>query len=477
MSRRFSQSTLAESWQFLVIRSVRWQHLRPEKSWKPIICLELDGRPCHELILGVDGQNPNLQNPAVLLDAQHASKMHIHMYYQGTSKAKTKKKRKLVASASICLGEAAEKQAHERHIEVRLDGITAVRRKSIAQKAQPCTSLLVCIRPPQSYVSESPASSVTMVNDDGEHSRTSSPTRMEDSPSEMSEVEDTPPTPPSQTIRRRRRRLVKGFAVNSDEEPEDCYISEECSPSPIDRKSVSWHWALAEEPVKREPMIMPSVLPLVRVNTTMSVASSTSLQTASSLFDAVTYYRDLREAETDARLEDITGRIVFEWQYIGATLLSVAALDTTVFGFNAGQTMFNIDSVAVRSLTISAVAAALGLAVDAYLFFTYFGVNVDRFRSRATGIYSNYAFFALTSRLPLLCAVVSLSALSIFLLAVAFSMWPGAVLYMCAAVGMLVSLQYLCGGMSDLATKEPENGEIRRVGGEGQGENTSGWGT
>jgi hypothetical protein len=45
---------------------MHWQHLRSEKAWKPIVCLELDGRPCYELVLGVDGQNPNLREPAAL---------------------------------------------------------------------------------------------------------------------------------------------------------------------------------------------------------------------------------------------------------------------------------------------------------------------------------------------------------------------------------------------------------------------------
>ncbi len=33
--------------------------LRPEKSWRPIVTMEVDGQHKHETVLGVDGQNPN----------------------------------------------------------------------------------------------------------------------------------------------------------------------------------------------------------------------------------------------------------------------------------------------------------------------------------------------------------------------------------------------------------------------------------
>ena len=40
--------------------------LRPEKSWRPIITLEVDGQHKHEVMLGVDGQNPNQRETTLL---------------------------------------------------------------------------------------------------------------------------------------------------------------------------------------------------------------------------------------------------------------------------------------------------------------------------------------------------------------------------------------------------------------------------
>jgi hypothetical protein len=50
----------------LVLRSQNMSMLRPEKSWRPIITLEVDGQHKHEVILGVDGQNPNQRETTLL---------------------------------------------------------------------------------------------------------------------------------------------------------------------------------------------------------------------------------------------------------------------------------------------------------------------------------------------------------------------------------------------------------------------------
>lgn len=45
----------------LVIRTQGLRLMRPEKSWRPIVTVEVDKHDCHETVLGVDGQNPNLK--------------------------------------------------------------------------------------------------------------------------------------------------------------------------------------------------------------------------------------------------------------------------------------------------------------------------------------------------------------------------------------------------------------------------------
>lgn len=61
-------------------------------------------------------------------------------------------------------------------------------------------------------------------------------------------------------------------------------------------------------------------------------------------------------------------------------------------------------------------------------------------------MYGTYFFFCLTCRLPTLCLFVSVCALLVFLLAVAWGAWSTAVLVMCCAAGVLLTLQYLVYG-------------------------------
>ena len=44
-----------------VVRTQGMRLMRPEKSWRPIITVEVDKHQAHETVLGTDGQNPNLK--------------------------------------------------------------------------------------------------------------------------------------------------------------------------------------------------------------------------------------------------------------------------------------------------------------------------------------------------------------------------------------------------------------------------------
>ncbi|KAI0244892.1 hypothetical protein BJV78DRAFT_1365850 [Lactifluus subvellereus] len=59
---------------------------------------------------------------------------------------------------------------------------------------------------------------------------------------------------------------------------------------------------------------------------------------------------------------------------------SPSPVDTSVFGFSPGN-LFNVDSVAKRSLIISSVAAAIGLFIDVWLIFAYSGMDVHKFQA------------------------------------------------------------------------------------------------
>ena len=107
--------------------------MRPERSWRPIVTVEIDEHNTHETILGVDGQNVNQKeafNLCVLISfffhtyssqllslffsdqATLSSILQVNVWQRPQSKKKSKK-RNLVASGGHCLGELLKKQEHE----------------------------------------------------------------------------------------------------------------------------------------------------------------------------------------------------------------------------------------------------------------------------------------------------------------------------------------------------------------------------
>ncbi len=176
--------------QSTVLRSQNLGMLRPEKSWRPIITMEVDGQHKHEIVLGIDGQNPNQREITHLCvtslspmhdvgdtdlrshHAHHKTEIKLNVWHKSKSKAKSRKHRRLVAWTAMPLGEVMKKQgidpceppyvSHVRcmltktspiDVELRLSGIPAARKKSVAQKHQPCASLRIRLRPPPSSIS------------------------------------------------------------------------------------------------------------------------------------------------------------------------------------------------------------------------------------------------------------------------------------------------------------------------------------
>ncbi|KAI0246613.1 hypothetical protein BJV78DRAFT_123550 [Lactifluus subvellereus] len=430
---------LNEPWQLTVLRSQNLGMLRPERSWRPIITLEVDGQHKHEVVLGTDGQNPNQRDIILLHHAHHQTCIKLDVWHK--SKAKRRKRRHHVASAVMPLIEVMKKQGTDPHVELRLSGVHAARKKSVARKHQPCASLLIRLRPPPSVMSplkghesdEDDLSVISSVTDDHENP-----------PPWASAVSEEPPSG-------LRRRKVVGYGINLEEErssESDCCFSEgevddaeTCDPwePPIsyDDDSLTIHSGYTRTP-SIISIILPSLLPQTHVTDNISIASL-------SAFDTLTCHRELREARVDSDFDRILVRLISEWYYTGASLLSVTAVDTSVFGFSPGN-LFNVDSVAKRSLIISSVAAAIGLFINAWLIFAYSGADVRKFQTLAVDIYGSYFFFALSSRLPLLALFIAVLALVGFLGAVAWTAWPTAVLVMCIFAGVLVSLQFIVYG-------------------------------
>ena len=109
-----------------VLRSQNLGMLRPERSWRPIITLEVDGQHKHEVMLGTDGQNPNQREIMLLCvalprhlvndpdlhshHAHHQTCIKLDVWHKPQSKAKSRRHRRHVASAVMPLGEVVKKQ-------------------------------------------------------------------------------------------------------------------------------------------------------------------------------------------------------------------------------------------------------------------------------------------------------------------------------------------------------------------------------
>ena len=137
----------------------------------------------------------------------------------------------------------------------------------------------------------------------------------------------------------RRRKIAQGYCINSEEErsgESDCCLSEgeteETACDPWEPSISSDEYSTTPRPDTLQirtyshvssTATLPSLLPLTCVADNVSPKCGASL--ASSTFDMLTYHRELREAEMDSDIERILGKLLSEWYYTGASLLSIAA--------------------------------------------------------------------------------------------------------------------------------------------------------
>lgn len=134
-----------------------------------------------------------------------------------------------------------------------------------------------------------------------------------------------------------------------------------------------------------------------------------------------------------------------------------------MFGFSSAS-VFAINNFARRAIAVGSVASGIGLAIDAWFLLAYCNVTSTKFQvsvlfasvirvesngltssrqKMALDVYGKYLFFCISARIPALCMFTSALALMIFLLSVAWTAWPTAVLVMSFITGLLVSLQFI----------------------------------
>ncbi|CAL1693780.1 unnamed protein product [Somion occarium] len=465
-----------EPWYLTIVRTQGILYVRPEKSWRPIVSLTIDGHHTHEITLGCDGQNPNLKTPFILRDLDITSHLDFKVFHK--SQSKNRKKRNLVGSAYVAVGDILRRQHRPNsNLDLRLTCPPPQKRSPTiggTRKLNTAT-LTIRLRTPAPLPSSSSVTAVDSAPLSHDEDEVFSDMMSDDPPGSP---EHDPPAPVqlnpvneegSCLLRnRRKRQKLKPYCLNtSDEEP--CSSSESSCypPSPVDQQDsfptiydgekntsvdtlrrldeseVTFVASHSEEQWKEEMVeILPRVLP--QYADQMSLSGSLSL--AESVVDRFAPYKELCEATADSDFEKVLGKLLTEWYVVGASLLAVAGLNAAVFGFES-DAMFTIDGIAKRSIAIGSIAAGIGIVVDAWFLVAYSGTNVAKFKRLALDVYQTYFFFCLTCRLPTLCMFISACALMAFLFSVAWEAWPTAVLVMSFIAGILVSLQYLIFGV------------------------------
>ncbi|KAI0352199.1 hypothetical protein OH77DRAFT_1498079 [Trametes cingulata] len=465
----------SEPWHLTVVRTRGLLFVRPEKSWRPIVSLSVvdsgHEQPLPDIVLGCDGQNPNLKSVVPIHGVKPSTRLVIQVFHKSQTKKKHRK-RTLVGSASLSLGEFLNRHPppHDRPVEhdVRLSCPPPQRKSpTIGGKQQHSASLTLKLAVPRVPHSSEGSRPQSPISDDhydyeGVFSDGASYTLVSvvaDEPASERPWEQPPPETLGGSTGLRRRRRVRGFRVDSDQSdgnvsessgeepwvpptPPDDYFSQ-----PYDADSEDVCGSILRDEVE-EAFISPSLLPRHADQVSMS-SMQRSLSFAESVVDSFTPYHELREADEEddvEKAEKVLARLLTEWYVVGASLLALAAIDAAVFGF-APDALFVVDGFSQSVVAIGAIAAGIGLVSDAWFLILYSGANAAKFQRLAKDVYGSYFFFCLTCRFPVMCMFVSALALMLFLLGVAWTAWPTAVLVMSFVAGLLLTSQFLVYGI------------------------------
>ncbi|TFK23268.1 hypothetical protein FA15DRAFT_695183 [Coprinopsis marcescibilis] len=235
--------TEEERWSITVVRAQGLRLMLPDKSWRPVVTLEVDNRATHETILGVDGQNPNLKQGLTLYDLRLSSVLEMKVWHILQGK-KNGKNRRLVASSRQTLNELMQSmrihkavRSISQYTDVKLTCQSCKTRSTTlpSSKGRPQNGALLTLRV---VTPTSPASPVdsqdtqrTLFEDQESSGSCSSseptaPPTPPESISDIIEVEPASPvaqsSPVAPNVFRRRRKKhkkhSKGYLMLSDHE-------------------------------------------------------------------------------------------------------------------------------------------------------------------------------------------------------------------------------------------------------------------
>ncbi|KAG1725260.1 uncharacterized protein EDB91DRAFT_1168896 [Suillus paluster] len=431
-------------WVITVIRAQGYRPLRPENSWRPIVSVVVDEHQHYEVNLGCDGQNPNLKECFIMRGTDDRSPVDIKLYHQASSKKKHKK-RCLVAMTSLSLQALSKLKGTEKSFKIPLSSVSRPSIRGSARGRTVSVHLVAKLEVPkaQARLHELHDSSTSEdyydnIMSSGRSSPTSESESDRTSNFPCSSRAITPPVSPESSGIRIRRGYISD---TDDDRPLDEHVklindSYESSTfmDNVDLSAV----VLTSDDVPIALSLLPRYTERISVDNSLSFIDA--------LVDSFSSYRELREACSDSEYERVLEKLTSEWYFVGASLVALSGLDAAVFGFSSSS-LFSINSFAQSSIALGSVASGIGLAIDGWFLLIYSGANAKKFQKLARDIYGKYLFFCISSRLPAVCMFISACALMAFLLAVAWSAWPTAVLTMCFISGILISLQFIIYGL------------------------------
>ncbi|KAH9926373.1 uncharacterized protein B0H18DRAFT_339396 [Fomitopsis serialis] len=158
MPSHITTEDIPDPWLLTIFRTEGLSFTPPEKSWRPVVCLDVDGVQSHELTLGRDGQNPNTKTPFRLHNVNHHSKLDIRILYK--SHKRRKKQQHLIASESVLLGGLAEETSPKIDVPLSCTIPWSPTIRFVGGRQQRHVSLIVTLRAPTSPFPISPVKEV-----------------------------------------------------------------------------------------------------------------------------------------------------------------------------------------------------------------------------------------------------------------------------------------------------------------------------
>uniref|UniRef100_A0A0W0FNM0 Uncharacterized protein n=1 Tax=Moniliophthora roreri TaxID=221103 RepID=A0A0W0FNM0_MONRR len=263
----------SKSWCLTVIRSKGLHLLRPERTWRPVVCIIVHATPevTYETTLGLDGQNPNQKEVCVIgPNATPDTNVSIQVVYQPPGKKKIKRMKRVPLAYCTCsLGDVLKKQVSQeekRHAQLRLQAQSTLKHsnKRKNRNSQPPVLYVRVHEPSRSNMEQAyelnadeyassrmslytPARYISLTSDHLEvwdDSHTEQTLSLPSSPIDEAIERQASVTSvkirygdKEQAPRRRKKRGARGFVVHSDD---DEALSVYCPDSSSSEEEFSW---------------------------------------------------------------------------------------------------------------------------------------------------------------------------------------------------------------------------------------------